>query len=450
MVKTVRQCIQDQGGINKLPFPDFAEQVRTKLPKDTSNAKSFMRAARRAISGGRFGYRRKGTLQAVRSRIGKLLKGFRRGLRESNQNARWQQMYKQLVKYKSDHGHCNVPKRDGGLGRWVNSQRHAFKKVSTLAPKFVTQHEKLTTRLCLPQGKLSKERQKHLNEVDFDYGMTLDERWEYMFEQFKENPNVSTGDGGLGRWVSEQRTTYKGVSSGVSDLKFVTQHEKLTTRLFLPQGKLSNERQKRLDEVDFDYGMTFDERWQQMYNQLVKYKSDHGHCNVSTGDGRLGSWVSEQRTTYKGVSSGVSDLKFVVEHEKLTIRLFLPQGKLSKERQKHLEEIGFDYGMPSDERWQQMYNQLVKYKSDHGHCNVSTGDGSLGHWVNKQRQAYKGVSSGVSDLKFVVEHEKLTIRLFLPQGKLSKERQKRLEEIGFQWKVGSGGKRKGAGRKKCA
>ena len=50
----------------------------------------------------------------------------------------------------------------------------------------------------------------------------------------------------------------------------------------------------------------------------------------------------------------------------------------------------------------------MKYKAKHGHCNVPTRQGSLGKWVNNQRSAYT-------------------------KGKLSVERVRKLDDIGFGW-----------------
>ena len=56
----------------------------------------------------------------------------------------WDDRFDKLKAYKEKNGNCNVPQKEGKLGRWVNTQREAYKK-----------------------GKLSKERIASLKEVEF-------------------------------------------------------------------------------------------------------------------------------------------------------------------------------------------------------------------------------------------------------------------------------------------
>jgi hypothetical protein len=98
----------------------------------------------------------------------------------------------------------------------------------------------------------------------------------------------------------------------------------------------------------------------------------------------LGRWVKTQRIKYK-------------------------QGKLSKERIRRLERIGFVWRR-HDTAWDEMYQKLVRFKDAHGHCDVPTKwnvDRQLGRWVATQRARKKT---------------------------LKKERIRRLDEIGFGWR----------------
>ncbi|EJK67421.1 hypothetical protein THAOC_11548, partial [Thalassiosira oceanica] len=36
----------------------------------------------------------------------------------------WETRFGELKQYRNDHGDCNVPQRQGKLGRWVKNQRH--------------------------------------------------------------------------------------------------------------------------------------------------------------------------------------------------------------------------------------------------------------------------------------------------------------------------------------
>ena len=50
--------------------------------------------------------------------------GFKWTLKEAVPH--WNARFKELLTYKSEHGDCNVPKRQGKLGRWVGGQRKSY------------------------------------------------------------------------------------------------------------------------------------------------------------------------------------------------------------------------------------------------------------------------------------------------------------------------------------
>ena len=83
------------------------------------------------------------------------------------------------------------------------------------------------------------------------------------------------------------------------------------------------------------------------------------------------------------------------------------QGKLSEERIKLLEKIGFIWE-PLKQQWQDYYKELKQYIKDNGHALVPQSHPTLGIWTAKQRQAKKS-------------------------GKLSQKKIQLLEDIGFIW-----------------
>jgi hypothetical protein len=92
------------------------------------------------------------------------------------------------------------------------------------------------------------------------------------------------------------------------------------------------------------------------------------------------------------------------------------KGQLSEERKEKLDSIGFIWSkkaMTDSQLWEFRFQQLVEYKSQHGDCNVPTQNDQnpqLGSWVGTQRA-------------------------FRKNGRLSKERQDKLDAIGFDWKA---------------
>ena len=252
----------------------------------------------------------------------------------------WDERFDELEDFKAEHGHCKVPRSRGPLGRWVQTQRHVYKK-----------------------GKLSEELIRKLDGLNFNWEttrgtpITWDERFNELTKYKAEQGDckVPKSQGSLGTWVDTQRQEYR-------------------------KGKLSDERVQKLGDIGFSWATL---HWDERFGELTKYKAEHGHCNVPQKQGHLGRWVANQRTGHK-------------------------MGKLSEERVRKLEDLGIVWNpTPS---WDERLDELTKYKAKHGHCNVPQSQGSLGIWVQSQRAAYK-------------------------KGKLSEERVQKLEDLGFCWVV---------------
>ena len=306
----------------------------------------------------------------------------------------WELRYEELTNYKAQNGDCNVPTKQGPLGRWVNNQRQSYKK-----------------------GKLSQESIDLLESIGFVWDL-LDEAWTTRFDElvdFKnENGdcNVPTNQGPLGEWVCRQRQSYKrenlsrervdllesvGFSWEPTDEAWATRFDELvgfknengdcnvpkaqgplgmwvsTQRYYYKKGELSQERLDLLESVGFVWE-SFDEAWMSRFDELAGFKNENGDCNVPYRHGSLGSWVFTQRSCYKN-------------------------GKMSQERIRLLETIGFEWFLrertvtkPSwklDEQWKTSYTELVQYLTEHGSCNVPQKYGPLGRWVFTQRKTYK-------------------------------------------------------------
>ena len=152
-------------------------------------------------------------------------------------------------------------------------------------------------------------------------------------------------------------------------------------------GNLEVEKIEKLNQIGVSWN-PYEDSWNQMYQQLIAYKEEFGDCNVLrsyTNPLQLPTWVSEQRTVKK-------------------------KGKLSEDKIKRLEAIGFSWN-PHKDLWKQMYEELVAFKGEFGDCNVPTeydDNLPLGRWVRKQRQKYE-------------------------KGKLNPDRVQELEVLGLTW-----------------
>lgn len=166
------------------------------------------------------------------------------------------------------------------------------------------------------------------------------------------------------------------------------------------RGRLSEERERLLNELGFEWNLKKDRNsrvWAQRLEALRKFKLQHGHCRIPAiyeADPSLGTWVQNQRQ-------------------------FKKHGHLSKDRERLLNELGFEWNILQMKPWIEHYYALQKFKLQNGHFRIppnycyddsSNNLSSLGAWVYHQRQLQR-------------------------KGYLSEEREKMLNELGFEWTV---------------
>jgi hypothetical protein len=217
--------------------------------------------------------------------------------------------------------------------------------------------ERLNTRIVEIIGR----------QWDFWYGLTLRYKDEF------DNPNTpwgyNTSEGySLNNWQRYQRGRYR-------------------------KRMLSLDRIERLEKIGFKWDM-LEEQFEKGFQLTLHYKERTGNPNVpalyKTVEGfLLGSWQSVHTQRYK-------------------------QGKMSPERIKRLEEIGFTWN-PFEEKFEKGFQVTLLYKERTGNPNApapyKTTEGfRLGNWQSSQRNNYR-------------------------KRILSPDRIRRLEEIGFTWAI---------------
>ena len=113
-------------------------------------------------------------------------------------NTHWEKYYRQLVEFKKERGHTNVPQRSGKyreLGTWVRNQRAAKRY----------------------KRPIMAERAKRLDEIGFVWVLVEPMAWEKMFAALVEYkkvhnhcnvPQKAGENKRLGKWVNTQRTHY--------------------------------------------------------------------------------------------------------------------------------------------------------------------------------------------------------------------------------------------------
>lgn len=345
----------------------------------------------------------------------------------------WEAMYQQLAEFATIHGHPHLPADDpayDALRDWLLRQIQG--------KRFLTE--------CQFQ-KLD------LLSVDWLMASSREYRWEMMYLKLKEFrqthghsrvPQKWIKDKQLANWVGVQRRIYA-------------------------NGKLREERKRRLEELDFvwDIRIIFDSQWEQYYGQLEEFFKKHDHCKVPGNYPKLVSWIERQRLLKKNNQmqadreSRLNKLEFVwsfreikrtnwnekfkqlCEYKKMQGHSFVPvnckenrslghwvasqrsleaKGKLKASKKKKLSQIGFVWSSDTqgqlksiyDAQWKVQFEKLKAYQQEYGSCQVSLKiDPLLQRWTRWQR-------------------------ILFYKERLSKERIKRLNEIKFPWSIQEG------------
>lgn len=170
---------------------------------------------------------------------------------------RWEYQFLELVRFKEENGHCEVPRKHP-LGPWVSNQR---------------QRKRI--------GALAKERIERLNKIGFVWLVrsrgTLDEYIDQLLDYRKiyghiDVPQQDKKYRQLGRWVNDQRTRKK-------------------------SGTLFVEYEERLNEIGFVWD-ALEERWNQRLSELREFHEKFGDFNVPPQNSKypkLYSWSKKLR-----------------------------------------------------------------------------------------------------------------------------------------------------------
>ena len=172
---------------------------------------------------------------------------------------RWNQRYKELVRFHAEHGHSQVPiryQKNPSLALWVANIRHR------------------------PQSQ-TKERLRKLKALGFHWE-PFAETWEEHYQSLEKYakryddtlvPAKWSKNPTLGGWVVGQRQARK-------------------------FGKLDEDKIQRLDELGFVWDVV-EWQWEQRFAELKAFKERFGHCRVPAKNWpenpALGTWLSTQR-----------------------------------------------------------------------------------------------------------------------------------------------------------
>lgn len=232
---------------------------------------------------------------------------------------------------------------------------------------------------------------------------TFKDKWARRFEEYKgfvseyghNTPDYRSEDPferSVGMWVKNQRTGYRHFNSG----------KKYTT--------MTQKRIDMLEQVGFQWSV-FGKRWHTRFEEVKSFKDNHGHFDIPRNCAykEMKNWISLQRLNYKRLKQGKET-----------------QGRLSKQQIEKLESIGFPWA-PCDDTWNQRYEELLKFRNEHGHTYVPQKckkHPELGVWVRHQRRACKDYV-----LSVIIEGKVTGVHV----SGLDVERIGKLREVDFCW-----------------
>ncbi len=249
----------------------------------------------------------------------------------------WVENIKMLKAYRKEYGDFNVP---------INWKKNL-------------QFSRWVENIRKHPKKLPLEYYNQLKKIGFDFHIASN--WETMFLRLKA-------------FYKKHGDSY------VPPLQH--EHEDLfdwTINQRRAKSYLTSEQIKKLNTLDFEWDILSDSdiKWQEKYQELVSFKKQHGHARVPQyykTNPKLGDWVSKQRRSK-------------------TI------GKLSKDRTKKLNELGFlwkeDIAKMQENAWETRYQELVEYKKLNGHIDrikIIHEKYTLGLWISTQMAAKKRLS----------------------------------------------------------
>ena len=148
--------------------------------------------------------------------------------------------------------------------------------------------------------------------------------------------------------------------------------------------------------------------WEESYHLLCNYKDINGHCNVPQSEKPLGTWTNTQRVEHAKYIKGTASSSMTAERKKL------------------LDDICFIWDVQGY-TWNTRYNELCEFRKINGHCVVPRYS-SLGAWTEKQRIQYKKYVA-MNDNTCIADDDESCKTI------LTEDRVKKLDSIGFVWKV---------------
>jgi hypothetical protein len=277
-------------------------------------------------------------------------------------------MYRRLVQYKEENGDCLVPRKyeeDPKLATWVETQRNLWNRDYRGGRQSVTV----------------------TGDHDNNHHHDDDNNAENNTMEMDDQPPLSPFDNNDGRMEGLDESHHDGPSPAeVHDGTMSEPAPSPDQRPYLPSHHDDSqddddagnedhevepfEYQPEPDGTDPHLPATSPERTAEQ-GAPVDVRDD-GYCDALTGTAAT-TCPAEEDTTWK---------------------------RLTAERKQKLDRIGFVWSLRTkrvDEHWDAMFEQLLRYRAEHGDCLVPSRYGAnpkLGKWVETQRYEYTKLLRG--------------------------------------------------------
>ena len=255
--------------------------------------------------------------------------------------------------------------------------------------------------------------------------------WHQMFEKLKDykkthgdinmrTPEEFIHNHKLGRWVGNQRLYYKHYKAGNRNKRTcrgmcqerIDKFESIGFELRPVEEMEGTEEDWGGDGAAADGNEKEIDPWKEKYDELLKFRSEHGHVYVPTPKEneeytKLHEWLQIQRSEFSQYRS------------RHTRSPSSPKLAMTDTQFDLLTEIRLEDPSPE---WEKKFERLCKYKELHGDANVPRRyqpDPKLGKWVDCQRTGYKSFRTGNK------RH----------RNGMNPNRIQRLEDVGFKWSL---------------
>ena len=308
-----------------------------------------------------------------------------------------------LDKYNQISAYQKFPTPNETLNQWIRNQKYVLK--NTKDP-----------------GKTWAWKIDKLKDLGFDI-------FPMNFMEFspgnKHNSNIP--EGVTKKWLHDYRQVLAFMKTNDGRLPMPTTEYRLNNWLHgqknylkkhdTPRSEVWSWKLRKMKDIGFRIEKTESKRnedWEDRFASLVAYKEEYGSCKVKQSiDKSLYSWHYNQGKTWNRLTS---ERQRMLQGIGFSAGMFVDERASSAPTDNQSQKTDNSPSLSLEQRWNNKFNELKMFKRMHGHCLVPASNRGLGCWVVTQRAAHR-------------------------RKNLPKDRCAQLEALNFVWKV-NGNKRR--------